>query len=203
MLISCNVGSYYLRWKHLCCALCFNRHSLFMLFLSRNWWSECDDKLRNLKKGLIDSQFALSLSVLSSLNVDCGLVKKHPWIGNSRVGVVLGIHSVIAMGYWWATFLFVKLISHILLCMFVCSKIRVPLGICWLCVNPGCFIPMLVLCGMWGLSAFMFFMWVLGKTFCVEGRLLVSHIENKLKWPMVLMKVRSKWFDPKRLVVFN
>jgi hypothetical protein len=39
-----------------------------------------------------------------------------------------------------------------------------------------------------GSSAFVFFTWVLEKTFCVEGRPLVSHIENNLKWPMVLMR---------------
>jgi hypothetical protein len=135
-----------------------------MLFLSRNWWSGCDDELRNLKIGLMDFQFTLSLSILSSLNIDCGFIKEHPWIGNFGGGIVLGIHSVITMGCWWVTFFFVKLISHILLCMYVCSKIRVPLGICWLCVNLGCFTPVLVMCGMLGLSAFMFFMWVLGKT---------------------------------------
>jgi hypothetical protein len=41
-----------------------------------------------------------------------------------------------------------------------------------------------------------------GEDFCVEGRLLVGHIENNLKWLVVLMRVRSKRSDPKRLVVF-
>ncbi len=59
--------------------------------------------------------------------------------------------------------------THILFCMYVCSKIRVSLGICWLCVNPSCFTLVLLLCGMLGLSAFMLFMWVLGKTFVLKG----------------------------------
>ncbi len=41
-----------------------------------------------------------------------------------------------------------------------------------------------------------------GEDIYVEGSPLVSHIENNLKWPMVLMRRRLKQYDPKRLVVF-
>jgi hypothetical protein len=115
----------------------------------------------------------------------------------------LGIRSVIVMGCWWASSLFVKLISHIMFCMYVCSKICVPLGICWLCINPGCFTPMLMSCGMLKLSAFVFFYVGSREDVYVEGSPLVSYIENNLKWSMVLMRVRSTQFDLERLVVFD
>jgi hypothetical protein len=41
-----------------------SRQSLFMLFLFRSWWSQCDDELREWPNG---SQCTLSLSVLLSL----------------------------------------------------------------------------------------------------------------------------------------
>lgn len=44
---------------------------------------------------------------------------------------------------------------------------------------------------------------VFGEDICVEGSPLVCHIENNLKWPMALMRVRSKRFDPEKLVVFD
>lgn len=135
------------------------------------------------------SMYLVMVYFVKLLNVDCGLARKHPWIGNSRGGVVLGIHNVIAMCCWWATSLFVKLKSHILFCMHVCPKICVPLGICWLCIIQ--FISLLRWCavGYWD--------WVLcvfsvgfGEDICVEGSPLVCHIENNLKWPIVFMRVK-------------
>jgi len=129
------------------------------------WWIE---RLREWPNWF--SIYLVIVCFVKFLNVDRGFVRGHLWIGNSEGGVVLGIHSVIVMGCWWATSFFVKLISHILFCMYVCSKFCVPLGICWLCiVNLGCFIPMLVLCGMLGLNVFVFFMWVLKKMFVLKG----------------------------------
>ncbi len=128
------------------------------------WWIE---RFREQPNGF--SMYLIIFCFVKSLNVDHGLVRENPWIGNSERNVVLGIHSVIAMGCWWATFLFVKLMSNIMFYMYLCSKIRVPLGICWLCVNPSCFTPMLMLCGMLGLSAFVFFMLVLGKMSMLKG----------------------------------
>jgi hypothetical protein len=72
-----------------------------------------------------------------------------------------------------------------------------PLGICWLFhSNVGV---------VWdvGIECFHVFHVGFGEDFCVEGRFLVSHIENNLKWLVGLMRVRSKRIDPKRLVVFN
>ncbi len=43
-----------------------------------------------------------------------------------------------------------------------------------------------------GIECFCVFHVGFGEDFCVEGRPLVSHIENNLKWPVVFMKVRSK-----------
>lgn len=50
---------------------------------------------------------------------------------------------------------------------------------------------------------FCVFFMVFGEDICVEGSPLVCHIENNLKWPMALMRVRSKRFDPEKLVVFD
>jgi len=41
-----------------------------------------------------------------------------------------------------------------------------------------------------------------GEDIYVERSPLVSHIENNLKWPVVLMKVKLERFDPERLVIF-
>jgi hypothetical protein len=43
----------------------------------------------------------------------------------------------------------------------------------------------------------------IGDDICVEGSPLVCHIEKNLKRPVVLTRVRSKRFDPKKLVVFD
>jgi hypothetical protein len=123
------------------------------------WWIERSHERPN---GF--SMYLIIVCFVKFYNMDHGLVREHPWIGNSGRSVVSGIHSVVAMGYWWATSFFVKIIIHIMLCMYVYSKILVPLGICWLCIDLSCLSPMLILCGMLGLNAFMFFMWVLGKT---------------------------------------
>jgi hypothetical protein len=36
----------------------------------------------------------------------------------------------------------------------------------------------------------------------VDGSPLVNNIENNLKWLVVFMRVTSKQFDPKRLIIF-
>jgi hypothetical protein len=154
---------------HLHYALCFNRQSLFMVFSSRNWWLGCGDELKDFKNNQMDFQCTLPLSILSSFERGLWSCKRAPKNWELGGGVILGIHSVIVMGCWWVASLFVKLINHILFCMYECSKICVPLRICWLCVNPSCFTPMLVLCGMLGLNVFVFFMWVLGKTSMLMG----------------------------------
>jgi hypothetical protein len=41
-----------------------------------------------------------------------------------------------------------------------------------------------------------------GEAVCVEGSPLVNHIDNNLKWPMVLVRVRSKQSNLERLVIF-
>jgi hypothetical protein len=41
-----------------------------------------------------------------------------------------------------------------------------------------------------------------GEDIYVERSPFVSHIENNLKWPVVLMKMKSKRSNLKRLVVF-
>ncbi len=41
-----------------------------------------------------------------------------------------------------------------------------------------------------------------GEDVCVEGSPLVNHIDNNLKWPAVLMKMRSKRSNLERLVIF-
>jgi hypothetical protein len=118
---------WYSRRGHLRCPLHFSRQSLFMLFLFRKfmtkvWWSiERSQKRLN---GF--SMYLVMVCLVKFLNVDRGLVKEHPWIGNFGRDVVLGIHNVIVMGSWWVAFLFVKLISHILFYMYECSK-----GVFW------------------------------------------------------------------------
>jgi hypothetical protein len=42
-----------------------------------------------------------------------------------------------------------------------------------------------------------------GEDVCVERSPLVSHIENNLKWPMVLVLVRSKQSNLKKIVILN
>jgi len=42
-----------------------------------------------------------------------------------------------------------------------------------------------------------------GEDICVGGSPLVYHIENNLKQPMVLMRVRLERFDLEKLVVFD
>jgi hypothetical protein len=42
-----------------------------------------------------------------------------------------------------------------------------------------------------------------GEDVYVEGIPLVSYIENNLKLPMVLMRVRLERFDLERLIVFD
>jgi hypothetical protein len=51
----------------------------------------------------------------------------------------------------------------------------VPLGICWLYVNPGCFTPMLMLCGMLGLSAFVILCRFWGRQLCWKESSSQSH----------------------------
>ncbi len=176
-----------------------------------NFWNEVQTlklKLRHLKYLKIgkDNEFCLKKRVIvcfvKSLNVDCGLIRQYPWIGNSKGGVVLEIYSFIVMGYWWATSLFVKLISHILFCMYMCSKIPVPLGSCWLCVNPSFHSNVYVV---WDVGTKCFRVFYVGfrEDVYVEGSPLVSHIENNLKWPEVFMKMRSKWSNLERLVVLD
>ncbi len=136
------------------------------------------------------------------MKVDCGPIRQYQWIGNSERGIVLGIYSVIVMGYWWAISLFVKLISHILFCMYMCSKIHVPLGNCWLCVNPGFHSNVYVVWDV-GTKSFRVFYVGFREDVYVEGSPLVSHIENNLKWPEVFMKMRSKWSNLERLVILD
>jgi hypothetical protein len=40
-----------------------------------------------------------------------------------------------------------------------------------------------------------------GEDVCLEGSPLVNHIDNNLKWPMVLVRVRSKQSNLERLVI--
>ncbi len=134
------------------------------------WWIE---RSREWPNGFL--MYLVIVYFVKSLNVDHGLVRKHPWIGNSGRGVVQKIHSVIVMCCWWATSLFVKLINHIMFCMYVCSKIYVPLGICWSCVNPSHFTLVLVLCGMLGLSAFCFSCGFWGRRLCWRESFGQSH----------------------------
>jgi hypothetical protein len=155
------------------------------------WWIEISWEQPN---GL--SMYLIIVHFVKSLNVDRGLVRKHPWIGNSEGGVVLKIHSFIAMGCWWVAFLFVKLINHILFCMYVCPwefvgymSIQVVSLQCWCCA--GCWDWVLL----WFYVGF-------GEDSYVERSPLVNHIENNLKWLVVLMKMRLEQSNPERLVVF-
>jgi hypothetical protein len=155
------------------------------------WWIEIFRKKPN---GL--SMYLIIVCFVKSLNMDRCLIRKHPWIGNSEVGVIMGIHSFIAMGCWWLTFLFVKLINHILFYIYVCPwefvgcvSIQVVSLQYWCCV--GCW-DWLFLCFYVGF----------GEDIYVERSPLVSHIENNLKWLVVLMRVRLERSDPERLVVF-
>ncbi len=61
---------------------------------------------------------------------------------------------------------------------------------------------MLLLCETLGLKCFHVFHVGFGEDVCVEGSPSVSHIENNLKWPMVLVLVRSKQSNLERLVIF-
>ncbi len=142
------------------------------------------------------SMYLIIVCFVKSLNMDRGLVKKHPWIGNFGGGVVMGIHDFIAMGYWWVASLFVKLINHIMFYIFVCPwkfvgcvSIQVVSLQCWCCVG----------CWDWVFSCFYV---GYGEDIYVERSPLVSHTEINLKWLVVLMRVRSKWSNPKRLVIF-
>jgi hypothetical protein len=78
--------------------------------------------------------------------------------------------------------------------------IRVPLGIFWFCVNPSCFTLVLILCGMLGLSAFMFLCGFWGKWLCWR----VSFNQSHWKQPGTANDVHESEikFDPKRLVEF-
>jgi hypothetical protein len=53
-----------------------------------------------------------------------------------------------------------------------------------------------------GIECFHVFHVGFGEDVCVEGNPLVNHIDNNLKWPMVLVRVRSKQSNLKRLVIF-
>jgi hypothetical protein len=67
----------------------------------------------------------------------------------------------------------------------------VPLGNCWLCVNPGFHSNVYVVWDV-GTKSFRVFYVGFREDVYVEGSPLVSHIENNLKWPEVFMKMRSK-----------
>jgi hypothetical protein len=139
------------------------------------WWIE---RSREWLNGF--SMYLVMVYFVKLLNVDHGLAREHPWIGNSRGGVVLGIHSVIAMHCWWQHLFLSNLeITSCFACMCV------PRSVClWDFV--GCvsiqFISILCWCGVgyWDWVLCVFFVGF-GEDICVEGSSLVCHIENNFK----------------------
>ncbi len=87
-------------------------------------------------------------------------------------------------------------------CMYMCSKICVPLVVCWLC-QPRLFHSNINVVWDVGTKCFCVFHVGSKEDICVERSHLVNHIENNLKRPMVLMRMRSEQSNPERFVVFD
>lgn len=122
------------------------------------WWIE-----RSWERLNGFSMYLVIVCFVKSLDVDRGLVRKHSWIGNFGRGVVLGIHNFIVIGYWWATSLFVKFISHILF-----AYMRA-LGNLLVMCQFRLFHSSVDIVWDVGIECSHVFMWVLGKMFMLKG----------------------------------